>query len=118
MEQANVRTDSLSIGIITAAMASIIWVAASTIVGELHAPFKDWLKATLTHHWVGKSVIAIAIFVFVALVATLLSRRLTSVYVVFLLRLLVWISIIGVIAIVGFYIYKDFFVQIQTLFTL
>ena len=39
------------------------WVlAAMVILAELVAPFKDALKNTFSHHWIGKVVIVLAAF--------------------------------------------------------
>lgn len=38
------------------AAASALLLAILVIGAELIAPFKDWLKITFTHHWVGKAV--------------------------------------------------------------
>ncbi len=37
-------------------------LAILVIVAELVAPFKDALKNTFTHHWIGKTVIVLAAF--------------------------------------------------------
>lgn len=108
MDQRNTWTNSLVIASAFAAMASVIWVAASTIVGELHAPFKNFLKATFTHHWIGKGVIAVACFLFFTLVGTLLARKYPSWRSSVPLWILVFISVVGFFAIGGFYFYEDF----------
>lgn len=48
-----------------AAAAVAVLVATLTIVGELWSPLKDTLKSVFTHHWLGKSFLAIAVFAFV-----------------------------------------------------
>ena len=45
------------------AILSIVAVTIITIAGELYAPLKDWLKSAFTHHWLGKSIISVAVFV-------------------------------------------------------
>ena len=45
------------------AILSIVAVTVITIAGELYAPLKDWLKSVFTHHWLGKSIISVAVFV-------------------------------------------------------
>ena len=39
------------------AAASALLLAILVIIAELIVPFKDWLKATFGHHWIGKAVI-------------------------------------------------------------
>ena len=41
---------------------TIIFITALTIVAELHVPTKDWLQTTFTHHWIGKSILALVLF--------------------------------------------------------
>lgn len=53
-----------------AANISMIFVALVTIMGELIAPFKDFLKSLTAwgtlpgHHWASKSLLAVLIYVF------------------------------------------------------
>lgn len=109
MEQTNSLRESSGPGAAVAAIASIVWVAGSTIVGELDAPFKNWLKAVFTHHWIGKGIIAVAIFVFIFVIMTVFARKFARARSMQILQLLVWTSILSLFAIVGFYLYKDFF---------
>ena len=43
-------------------IAASIVVAVLTIGGEEWAPLKNALKSAFTHHWLGKSVISVAVF--------------------------------------------------------
>lgn len=45
------------------AAASAWLLAIMVIVAELFAPFKDMLKATFGHHWIGKAVLVTVAFV-------------------------------------------------------
>lgn len=45
-----------------AAIISLIYIPAVTIVAELVPPLKDFLKNTFWHHWLGKGVILLALF--------------------------------------------------------
>lgn len=56
---------SISLG----AIVAIVTVTVITIVGELYAPFKDWLKSVFTHHWLGKSALAVMVFVLVSFIS-------------------------------------------------
>ncbi|MEK7568002.1 MAG: hypothetical protein AAB513_03735 [Patescibacteria group bacterium] len=60
------------LGKVRAVAEGVVWasilVAVLTIGGELYAPLKDSLKSIFTHHWLGKSALAIIIFVLVFLV--------------------------------------------------
>ena len=41
------------------ALADIVFL---TIFGELNQGFKSWLTGTFSHHWIGKSVISVIVF--------------------------------------------------------
>ena len=89
------------------AIAAIVTIVAITITGELYAPLKDWLKTTFTHHWLGKSIISIAVFAVVFFVSRLSiavedeSENIGS----FISALSVF-AILGTHALVGFYLYE------------
>ncbi len=41
----------------------VSWLLALMVISaELFSPFKDFLKATFSHHWIGKIVISIVVF--------------------------------------------------------
>lgn len=83
-------------------MLAIAFVAAATIGGEMHAPFKDWLAATFTHHWVGKGIIAsVILFLGGAVLAPTIPARRS---VTGLLWVLFVVTIVAFLAIVGFYV--------------
>jgi len=65
------KTTKSLIADIYGAIAAILFVTSATIVGEFASEFKDWLKAAFFHHWVGKGVLAVAVF----LLVSFLSRR-------------------------------------------
>lgn len=44
------------------ATVGILWITLATILGELQAPFKTWLKTVFAHHWLGKGYIAAGLF--------------------------------------------------------
>lgn len=52
---------------ILAATLSVLLVVFLTIGGELYSPMKDFLKDTLYHHWVGKGVWAVVLFILVTM---------------------------------------------------
>ena len=56
-----------------AAIASIVYIALITIVGELFPPVKDFLKNTFWHHWLGKSVVLVLLFALVSFFAGKIS---------------------------------------------
>lgn len=107
MDQQN-RKMGLLAGFAISGALSILFVTAATIGGELYKPFKGWLAGTFSHHWVGKGVIAMAIFFGLGLLFGFLMRR--GRLPTGLLVMCTWVAILSTAAIVGFYIYEAFFV--------
>jgi uncharacterized membrane protein SirB2 len=87
-----------------AAIAAIIFVVIATILGELYKPFKDWLKETFYHHWMGKGIIMILIFYLFGFIGFRASEDEDKM--ISILRILFWTAIIGALAISGFYVYE------------
>jgi len=93
---------------IAGAIVSVIFITASTIGGELYHPFKDWLKATFYHHWVGKGILSVAIFLVVTLLHIFISKsknvgeeRLKKCFMI-----LFWLSVVSTLLITIFFIYE------------
>ena len=107
MDNSNAKINSWSAAASLAAILAIIWIAGSTVLGELHAPFKDFLKATFSHHWIGKGVVSVALFL-VALFIARLGISENSGTSLFLLNAVTSFAILGVLAITGYYFYADF----------
>lgn len=49
-------------------IAVAVLVAVLTVGGELWTPLKDALRGIFTHHWLGKSILALAAFVLIFLI--------------------------------------------------
>lgn len=45
-----------------AAITAVVLITLMTIFAELAPEFKDWLKASFSHHWIGKGVVAGIVF--------------------------------------------------------
>jgi len=48
--------------LIRSATATIWFVAISAVASEIYAPLKNFFVSVASHHWTGKSVLAIIIF--------------------------------------------------------
>jgi purine-cytosine permease-like protein len=107
MQARNLRTKLLR-GLAISGTLSVLFVTVVTIAAELYPPLKNWLASTFTHHWVGKGVIAMAIFFLLGLLLGFLwrSERIPT----GLLMICAWVAILGTVAISGFYVYEAFFV--------
>ncbi len=61
-----------------AAIAASVMLALLIISAEEIPTLKNWLKATFYHHWLGKGVLAIGLFVVISVALRLLLQRGTS----------------------------------------
>lgn len=99
------------------AVVTIVFITAITIAGELYKvvgadgkmvnPIKDYLKALHGHHWVGKGVWAVALFVILSCILyfTLRNKK-DDRSIAWTLSLLTWALILGTLAIFGFFTYE------------
>ena len=91
---------------IAGAIASSIFIAAATIGGELYKPFKDFLAGTFYHHWVGKGVLSVVIFLAVAFVYGFIVRHPTEERVRKYFMILFGVTVIASLSILLFFLYE------------
>ncbi|MEK7549223.1 MAG: hypothetical protein AAB496_01910 [Patescibacteria group bacterium] len=102
MDKKNKIIFSITIG----AIAAVIFITAITVAADLYLPLKDWLKNNFHHHWVGKSVLAVAIFFAVSFFIKLLPINIDDNKTEKVLKLLFWLTIFGSLAIFGFFVWE------------
>ena len=90
------------------AATTIVVVVAITISAELSVPFKDWLKGFTGHHWVTKSWISILVFVLLFCIIRFTGKPVNESQTKKALVTLQIFSILGFLAIIGFYVYEFF----------
>jgi len=91
------------------AVIAIVFITFAVIFGELYKPFKNWLAGVFNHHWIGKGVIAAAIFyIFGFLCYFKMSDH--EEILIYMLKIVFWSALAGVFAILGFYLYEYFLV--------
>lgn len=73
--QDSFKTHLLNAAIKATALCAL-FVTAITIIAEYQAPLKEWLKVTFTHHWIGKSVLAVVVWAVATILITLGTRLL------------------------------------------
>ena len=91
---------------ICGAIAAVIFITAITITADLYLPLKDWLKNTFSHHWIGKSILSVAVFIVIGLVSRFLPIEASEDKLNKVLKLLSWAMVLGVILIFLFFIYE------------
>lgn len=92
---------------IISAIIAIIFITVATVLAELYSPFKDWLKNTFYHHWMGKGIIAILLFYIFGLVGYF-SVKDSEDFMITMLKVAFWVTLAGVFVITGFYLYEYF----------
>lgn len=68
-----ILTEENKIKIITSATKSaiitVVFIAIITMAADLAPSLKGWLASTFSHHWIGKSILSLALFfIFSALI--------------------------------------------------
>ena len=88
------------------AIAAVIFIIVVTIVADVYLPLKDWLKNIFTHHWIGKSILSVVIFIVAGGISLILPIQPKEEKINKSLKILVWLLIVGVLAIFSFFIYE------------
>jgi hypothetical protein len=90
------------------AIFTVIFIAIATVLSELYHPFKSWLAETFTHHWIGKGVLAVIVFLGMRFFYSFFYFHRIPVGVDTRLRkallILFWITIISSLILLGFFI--------------
>lgn len=94
--------------LVVGASAAVLVVTALTIVGELAPPLKDFLKATFSHHWIGKGAVGALVFVVVAAVDAIIPVEGNSDSLALDIYILAWVTLASFLAIYGFFIFETF----------
>ena len=72
--------------IILSAILTIAVIVFLTIFGELNAEFKTWLSGTFFHHWIGKSIISVLVFlVSMPIFYVLRLKKISTVFLIWIL---------------------------------
>lgn len=79
-----------------------------TIGPELYPPLKAWLAATFGHHWIGKGIISIVLFLAVIALSYPKLTKVERSMAAWSARLLA-VVILATLIIIGFYTYEFFF---------
>ena len=102
------RKLKLTESIILSSIAVAIFIPIITITAELAAPLKEWLKNTFYHHWVGKSLIAVIVFVGLSVLISVIPYKASLERLNRLLFILATLVFLGTLAIFGFFSYETF----------
>ena len=93
--------------IIASAALTIVAVVFLTVFGELNPEFKAWLTQTFFHHWIGKSIISVLVFlVSIPVFYILRPKKISN---VFLIWLLVAVSNLSFGVLLAFFFFETYF---------
>ena len=107
MERRQKAVQSFALGAVLAA----VFVAAVTIAAELMPPLKTWLADTFTHHWIGKSVLAAAIYIGTSIIIFAVPSAGSQERARKSLAALFWFSWLAIAAIIVFFLYEVFWAR-------
>jgi|SRR3990172_7632185 len=100
--------DKLVLSIIKSAIITIIFIALITIGADLYVPLKDWLKATFSHHWVGKGILSAILFAVLIVIFNFVIKDSSIKKVTKKLYILFWVTGLSGAAIVAFFLWETF----------
>ncbi|OGH15968.1 MAG: hypothetical protein A3C30_03985 [Candidatus Levybacteria bacterium RIFCSPHIGHO2_02_FULL_40_18] len=86
-----------------AAFINAVFVTAITISAELSVAFKSWLQEISGHHWVSKSILAMALYTIILLLVYTISQDVSSKKVRNAVYFATWSAFAGAIVIFAFF---------------
>lgn len=90
------------------AISAVALVVVVTIIGDLYAPLKNFLKDAHYHHWVGKGIWAAILFTVVTFGYYFFKKIDTSDNTTRFMRALAWTLIFGALTLFLFFTYEFF----------
>lgn len=90
------------------AIIVVVFIASITIAAELFPNLKSLLKDTFIHHWVGKGVLAVLLFLILAFLYNLFKCEHEREKTAILLLTLAVVTVLCFFIILGFYLYLTF----------
>lgn len=85
------------------AIAAVIFITVITVAADLYLPLKNLLADVFYHHWIAKGVLSIIIFLIVGSSLWIMPAKADNERVNIALKILIWLAIIGTLAIFGFF---------------
>jgi len=95
---------------ISGALSAIIFITLLIILADTYLPLKNFLAATLYHHWVAKGILGIFVFVISYFIFYLISYNINidTPKIIKSLKYLFWVSLISILVLTSFFIYEAF----------
>ena len=58
-----------------ASILAIVFITAITILAELNAPLKNWLKSLSGHHWTSKGILSFLLYIVALFVVYVVTKK-------------------------------------------
>lgn len=88
-------------------IVAVFSIIVMTVFAEVNPAFKKWLAVNFTHHWIGKSVMSVVVFLVTTIIFTIVGKPFTN-KLVLLLWILIIIASLGVILLLTFFFWHSF----------
>lgn len=88
------------------ATVTIIFLTLITVMADFQPALKDWLKSTFTHHWIGKGILAVVVFLIVWLTMLAQKRQPDDQRLSVGLMTLTWTAVLGTVVLFGFFVFE------------
>lgn len=90
------------------AVIVVFFIVITTIAAELVPSIKKWLAETFNHHWVGKSILSVALFTATSVPVFFLVPFADEKRVSRALMTLILAIVIGTVVLCAFFLYESF----------
>lgn len=100
------KNENIVKSVMLGAFMVVMYVVIATIVGELYKPYKNFLTDLHYHHWVGKGVWAIVIFIIVFAVSYLTTKNKNNINSTKMISALSYMLGVGTIILTLFFTYE------------
>ncbi len=87
---------------------SIVVISVLTIMADLEPKLKDWLKETFAHHWVGKGILALIVFVVVTIAVSAIAKKISEEKIVIAVKVLGIVTILSALVLIAFFLFETF----------
>jgi hypothetical protein len=92
----------------TALIVTMIFITGITILADLIIPVKTWLASTYGHHWVGKGILSVVLFIVLTALSYPLMKRNVCNLSPKVVLLSAYLAIFGSFAMTFFFMYEYF----------
>ena len=97
--------ERITTSVVAGSIVAVFSIILMTVFAEVNPDFKKWLATSFTHHWIGKSVMSIAVFLVTTIIFTIFNKLFKN-KLVLLLWVLIIIASLGVLSLLAFFSLK------------